>query len=110
MVNEFVLDDLSSSWTDSFNENKSKSKYTKGWRHFHIHICEYIYIYMNVAPQMHICTAVVKPCAYEVKVGASTVYHCKKSLRIILSVSVKCCVCRSKDALHLFFGLGINSK
>ena len=29
MVNEFVLDDLSSSWTDSIYENKSNSKDTK---------------------------------------------------------------------------------
>jgi len=43
MVNEFVLDDLSSSWTDLIYQNKSKSEYTpklrlkmfgQTWRHF----------------------------------------------------------------------------
>ena len=52
MVNEFVLDDLSSSWTDSIYENKSNSKYMQEvaptW---YTYIFVYIYIYNKVALQ-----------------------------------------------------------
>ena len=52
---------------------------------------------MKVAPRYTLSPLVVKLGA-SVKVGANTVCHCKKSLRIILSVSVNCCARESKDA------------
>ena len=65
MVNEFILDDLSSSWTDSIYKNKSNSGVNKEWRHFHIHIYKHIYIHESCA-QMHPLftgSQLVKPCA-----------------------------------------------
>ena len=73
MVNEFVLDDLSSSWTDSFYKNKTNSSEYSRWRHFHIHIYVYKYIYMKVALYIHIFSTEVKGCARGVKLGAPTV-------------------------------------
>ena len=45
MVNEFVLDDLSSSWTDSFYKNKSNSSALEVAPITYI----YIYIYHKLA-------------------------------------------------------------
>ena len=44
MVNEFVLDDLSSSWTDSFYKNKTNSNSVSGmaptlYTHIYLYIC-----------------------------------------------------------------------